>query len=156
MPVNLNVAGPVNDNARVLSASSRGAAVHSKHSELPHHGKPSHSPQATSLPGSMNIISNVMAHSDVNRGIPGIIRSTTTSPETRQRLVSGIIESCMHSAPAPQGPVSAVLGHDATAYNMGMVHLRGAPSHPGGKMAKDELVHHAKGHHSKKSKKEMM
>jgi len=153
MPVNLNVMGPVNDNARVLSASSRGAAVHSKHSEVPHSGKPSHSPQATSLPGSMNIISNVMAHSDVNRGIPGIIQTTTTSPENRQRLVSGIIESCMHGAPAPQGPVSAVMGHDATAYNMGMVHIRGAPSHPGGKMAPEKMVPEHKG---KKAKKEMM
>jgi hypothetical protein len=98
----------------------------------------------------MNIISNVMAHSDVNRGIPGIINTTTTSPETRQRLVSGIIESCIHGPPAPQGPVSTVMGHDATAYNMGMVHIRGAPSHPGGKMTSEKMVPEAK---AKKSKK---
>jgi hypothetical protein len=45
------------------------------------------------------------------------------------------------------------MGHDATAYNMGMVHLRGAPSHPGGKMVSEKMVAAPK---AKKEKKQMM
>ena len=73
----------------------------------------------------MGIIENVRRGKDHNMGIPGIISSTSLGPEQRQRLVSGIIESPMggHSV---EGPVSKVMGHDATAYNEGMVHIRGS------------------------------
>jgi len=153
-PIDMNLAGPVNDNSRSANMSHRvkpfgsagKAGVSQKHMDAPKHHSTSHSPQATSLPGSLSIISNVMAHADVNRGIPGIIHSTTTSPETRSRLVAGIIASPM-AGNAPQGPVSSVMGHDATAYNSGMVHLRGSPfSHPGGKM------HEGKGEHKMMTK----
>ena len=54
-----------------------------------------------------------------------IISSTTLGPEVRHRLVSGIIESPMERS-TDQGPVSKVAGHDATAYNAGMVHIAGS------------------------------
>ena len=69
-------------------------------------------PPATSIQGSM--------------GIPGIISSTSLGPEQRSRLVGGIIESPMSGSMAAEGPVSKVMGHDATAYNEGMVHIRGS------------------------------
>lgn len=126
--VNLDMAGPVNDNARGLAmshrAKNRDGAVGVKHSEVPHHGKPSHSPQASGLPGSLHIIHDVRAKSKTH-GIPGILNTTTTSPETRGRLLSGIIEHPMVGH-VPQGPVEKVLGHDATAYNAGSVHIRGS------------------------------
>lgn len=92
---------------------------------LPNEGKPSHSPQASSLPGSLPVILDVSRRGGAIVGIPGIISSTTTSPETRQRLVSGILDMSDRGASA-QGPVHTVMGHDATAYNAGMVHIRGS------------------------------
>lgn len=83
-------------------------------------------PPATSIQGSMGIIENVRAGKDHNMGIPGIISSTSLGPEQRSRLVSGIIESPMSGHMAAEGPVSKVMGHDATAYNEGMVHIRGS------------------------------
>jgi hypothetical protein len=83
-------------------------------------------PGATSIQGSMGIIENVRAGKDHNMGIPGIISSTSLGPEQRTRLVSGIIESPMSGHMAPEGPVSKAMGHDATAYNSGMVHIRGS------------------------------
>jgi hypothetical protein len=83
-------------------------------------------PGATSIQGSMGIIENVRAGKDHNMGIPGIISSTSLGPEQRTRLVSGIIESPMSGHMAPEGAVSKVMGHDATAYNEGMVHIRGS------------------------------
>jgi len=83
-------------------------------------------PPATSLRGSMGIIENVRAGKDHNMGIPGIISSTSLGPEQRQRLVGGIIESPMSGSMAAEGPVSKVMGHDATAYNEGMIHIRGS------------------------------
>jgi hypothetical protein len=74
----------------------------------------------------MGIIENVRAGKDHNMGIPGIISSTSLGPEQRSRLVSGIIESPMGGGVGSEGPVSKVLGHDATAYNEGMVHIRGS------------------------------
>ena len=59
-------------------------------------------------------------------GIPGIISSTSLGPEQRQRMVSGIIESPMGGVMDKSGAVHAILGHDATAYNAGMVHIRGS------------------------------
>jgi len=87
-----------------------------------HHGQ---APPASSLPGSLGIIANPSGGRPGNMGIPGIISSTSLGPEQRQRLVSGIIESAMDGH-AVSGPVHAVQGHDATAYNEGMVHLRGS------------------------------
>lgn len=83
-------------------------------------------PAATSIQGSMGIIENVRKGRDHNMGIPGIISSTSLGPEQRQRLVGGIIESPMSGHMAPEGPVSKVMGHDATAYNEGMIHIRGS------------------------------
>jgi hypothetical protein len=82
-------------------------------------------PPATSLVGSMRIIESPRKGRDHNLGIPGIISSTSLGPEQRSRLVSGIIESPM-SGHAADGPVHKIMGHDATAYNEGMVHLRGS------------------------------
>jgi len=73
----------------------------------------------------MHIIESPRKGKDHNLGIPGIISSTSLGPEQRQRLVSGIIESPM-SASAVSGPVHTILGHDSTAYNEGMVHIRGS------------------------------
>ncbi len=92
------------------------------------HGKAAsrgQAPGATSLPGSLGIIEHPQKGRDHNLGIPGIISSTSLGPEQRQRLVSGIIESPM-SASVVSGPVHTVMGHDATAYNEGMVHIRGS------------------------------
>jgi len=84
-------------------------------------------PPASGLMGSMGIISSPSGGRDREMGIPGIITSTSLGPEQRQRLVGGIIESPMggmgHTA---EGPVHKVMGHDATAYNAGMVHIRGS------------------------------
>jgi len=82
-------------------------------------------PQATSMPGSMGIIHDVMKPGKGVVGVPGIISSTTLGPEVRHRLVSGIIDSPMGRS-TDQGPVSKVAGHDATAYNAGMVHIAGS------------------------------
>ena len=82
-------------------------------------------PPATSMVGSMHIIESPRKGRDHNLGIPGIISSTSLGPEQRSRLVSGIIDSPMagHSA---DGPVHKIMGHDSTAYNEGMVHIRGS------------------------------
>jgi len=113
---------PVADNvAHAKPAKGSGK----KGMAVPNEGKPSHSPQASSLPGSLPVILDVGRRGGAIVGIPGIISSTTTSPETRQRLVSGILDMSDRGASA-QGPVHAVMGHDATAYNSGMVHIRGS------------------------------
>ena len=83
-------------------------------------------PPATTLPGGLNIIESPRKGKDHNLGIPGIISSTSLGPEQRQRLVSGIIESPMAGPGHASGPVHAIMGHDSTAYNAGMVHLRGS------------------------------
>ena len=116
------LARPVADNTPNAShkhqAPKRGMA-------LPKEGKPSHSPQASSLPGSLPVIQHVGGRSGGIHGIPGIISSTLTSPETRQRLISGILDP-MAGGASPQGPVHNVQGHSSTAYNSGMVHLAGS------------------------------
>ena len=116
---------PVNDNAVRKSGQKDAVGKSSKGMPVPNDGKPSHSPQASSLPGSLPVIKDVGQRSGGIHGIPGIISSTLTSPETRQRLVSGILDPMDHGA-APAGPVHSVMGHDATAYNTGMVHIRGS------------------------------
>jgi len=83
-------------------------------------------PPASSLMGSLGIISSPSGGRDREMGIPGIITSTSLGPEQRQRLVAGIIESPMGGAGHAQGPVHKVMGHDATAYNEGMIHIRGS------------------------------
>jgi hypothetical protein len=113
---------PVGDNT---PAAAHRVQKKEKGKALPNEGKPSKSPQATSMPGTMTIIRDVGQRSGGIHGIPGIISSTLTSPETRQRLVSGILDPMSGSA-APQGPVHTVSGHDSTAYNSGMVHIRGS------------------------------
>jgi hypothetical protein len=115
---------PVNDNAVAPAPASKEKV---KKMSLPKENSPSSSPQASSLPGSLTILKDPGNGGGRGvTGIPGIIGSTTTSPETRQRLVGGIIESLMKGA-APSGPVQAVEGHDSTAYNSGMAHIRGSP-----------------------------
>ena len=83
-------------------------------------------PPATSIVGSMSIIESPRKGKDHNLGIPGIISSTSLGPEQRQRLVGGIIESPIHGPESASGPVHAIMGHDSTAYNEGMVHIRGS------------------------------
>jgi len=103
--------------------SGGGGMIHGGGAKAAAHGN---APAATSIQGSMGIIENVRAGKDHNMGIPGIISSTSLGPEQRQRLVGGIIESPMSGHLAPEGPVCKVMGHDATAYNSGMVHIRGS------------------------------
>ena len=83
-------------------------------------------PPASSLMGSLGIIESPRKGRDHNLGIPGIISSTSLGPEQRQRLVGGIIESPMEGPAHASGPVHTMMGHDATAYNSGMVHIRGS------------------------------
>jgi hypothetical protein len=132
-PINMNLAGPVNDNSRSANMSHRMVGGGStRQSMTPKANTPSHFPQASSLPGVPGIIHDVSAHGTPQQGIPGIIATTTTSPETRARLVGGIIEQ-VASGRAHPGPVSEVQGHDATAYNAGMAHIRGSPFGAGGR-----------------------
>lgn len=138
---------PTGDSIRAVkpygggkSAHSRGSSALSKvapHPEGRSHlmgaggakaGSHGQAPAATSLQGSLGIIENAMG-GNRNRavGIPGIISSTSLGPEQRQRLVAGIIESPMEGQhPRDSGAVHAVMGHDSTAYNEGMVHIRGS------------------------------
>ena len=87
--------------------------------------------QATSLPGKLGFIDphSATSNKDARReGIPGIIQTTTEGAATRQRMVGGIIESPLSSGgKAASGPVHAVQGVDATAYNAGMKHIPGSP-----------------------------
>lgn len=114
---------PMNDNVKHHATDS---SHHTKKmQDVPNERTPSKAPQATSVPGSMTIIHDVTNRAGGVHGIPGIISSTTTSPETRRRLVGGILEHLMRGAVAPSGPVSTVQGHDSTAYGAGMVHIAG-------------------------------
>lgn len=100
----------------------------SKGSSMAPHGRAAahgQAPGATSLPGSMGIIEHPSAGRDRSLGIPGLIGSTSLGPMQRQRLVSGIIESPMEGK-AEGGAVHSIMGHDSTAYNEGMVHIRGS------------------------------
>lgn len=116
---------PVNDNASMAAKHAPNAVKGKKGMGVPKEGKPSRSPQATSMPGSLPIIHDMGSRNGGAHGIPGIISSTLTSPETRQRLVSGVIDTMIRGE-APSGPVHSVGGHDSTAYNAGMVHLSGS------------------------------
>jgi len=123
---NPNVHRPVNDN---VHHSGHFPAKHGHGhggAKIPTEHTPSHSPQATSMPGMMSIIKDPHAKTGMAHGITGIISSTTTSPETRQRLISGVLDLSKHDGAHTQGPVHTVMGQDSTAYNQGMVHLRGS------------------------------
>lgn len=137
-----DMARPVMDNARPMKKSAvakKGIdlgihpshhAVHSTHGVAhPGKGVSSDAQQASSLPGSLGIIdphAETRAKEKRHEGIPGIIHTTTEGAHTRARLVGGIIESPMADGKAPSGPVHAVMGHDATAYNAGMKHIPGS------------------------------
>lgn len=116
---------PVGDNASAAAHYAAKPHQEKKGRAVPQEGKPSKSPQATSLPGSLPIIHDMGKRHGGIVGIPGIISSTLTSPETRQRLVSGVIDTMIRGE-TPAGPVHTVGGHDATAYNAGMVHIAGS------------------------------
>jgi hypothetical protein len=98
-----------------------------KHMDVPDAGKPSKSPQATSVPGGVHIISDVMKAGRGISGVPGIISSTTTGNEVRQRLMMGIIDSPGGARESAVGPVQRAMGMDSTAYNAGMAHIAGSP-----------------------------
>ena len=104
-------------------APKHGGSVSAQHSGLA--ARKGQAPPATGLMGSLNIIESPRKGKDHNLGIPGIISSTSLGPMQRSRLVSGIIETPM-AGQAASGPVRNIMGHDATAYNEGMVHLRGS------------------------------
>ena len=135
---------PVMDNiqghtrSKMAGKSSVEMGIHPSHHDSKHRaGAVMHSGKdvssgeqiASSLPGSLGVIDphGMVSPKDKTRhGIPGIISTTTEGPQTRARLVGGIIESPMTDGKAPSGPVHAVMGHDATAYNAGMRHIAGS------------------------------
>jgi len=138
-----DMARPVMDNARPMKKSAVAKktpvdlGIHPSHQAVhatagvahPGKGVSSDAQQATSVPGSLGIIdphAETHARDKRREGIPGIIQTTTEGAQTRARLVGGIIESPMADGKAPSGPVHAVMGHDATAYNAGMRHLPGS------------------------------
>lgn len=84
-------------------------------------------PPASSLPGSYGIIENPSGGKVRPMGIPGIITSTSLGPEQRQRMVAGILEQPGARGHSQPDAVHKMEGTDATAYNSGMVHLRGSP-----------------------------
>ena len=139
----LDMARPVMDNARPMKKSAVAKktpvemgihpshhAVHATHGVAhPGKGVSSDAQQASSLPGSLGIIDPHAETTPKDKrrvGIPGIIQTTTEGPHTRARLVGGIIESPMADGKPPSGPVHAVKGADATAYNAGMKHIPGS------------------------------
>jgi len=141
----LDVARPVMDNARPMKKSAVAKknpvdmGIHPSHHDSYHRagavahpgkGVSSDAQQASSLPGKLGCIdphSATPSKAARKEGIPGIISTTTEGAQTRARLVGGIIESPMSSGKPPSGPVHAVMGHDATAYNAGMKHIPGSP-----------------------------
>jgi hypothetical protein len=84
-------------------------------------------PPASSLPGSNGIITNPSAGKPRPMGIPGIITSTSLGPEQRQRMVAGILTMPGSDGHRQPDAVHKMEGTDATAYNSGMIHLRGSP-----------------------------
>jgi hypothetical protein len=118
------------DNAPALAHAAHMGKHHDKHHakkmDVPNANKPSHSPQASSLPGQLSVIKDVSSGRGMAHGIPGIVSSTTQGPQVRQRLHMGIIDSMMGHA-KESGPVSAVEGNDSTAWNAGNgIHLPGS------------------------------
>lgn len=111
---------PVQDNTP--HASTRVQEPKGKAAE----GGRNESPQASSMPGALPIIKDAQNKPGMAHGIPGIINSTTTSPETRLRLIQGVLDLAHSAGSSEQGAVHTMMGHDSTAYNMGMVHIRGS------------------------------
>ena len=140
---NLDTARPQNRNDASFGGDSKkarssGSAIHADHAHkkaghkmksenVPHAHQASREPQASSYP-MPGIIMNVHRPGKGAVGVPGIINSTTTGNEVRQRLQLGVIESPAgirgHSA---EGPLHKAMGHDATAWNSGMAHISGSP-----------------------------
>ena len=139
---NLDTARPQNRNDASFGGDSKkarssGSAIHADHAHkkaghkmksenVPHAHQASREPQASSYP-MLGIIMNVHRPGKGAVGVPGIINSTTTGNEVRQRLQLGVIESPAgirgHSA---EGPVHKVMGSDSTAYSSGMIHIAGS------------------------------
>lgn len=134
MPVDLDLAGPANDNRRALMqratqrAPEKGSGGVVEGSVHLHH-RVSHVPQATGFASQMNIIQDA-GHGGRDRvhGIPGIISTTSLGPDQRSRLLSGIIDMS-HPRPHDEGILHKISGHDATAMNAGMRPIPGAPIH---------------------------
>ena len=132
--VSLDRAGPVNDNRVGLAKRAKqggekkgGGIAHGAGKGVPNEGRASRQPVATSLPGELHILDLAREHGkDVNRGIEGIIRTTTTGSDIRHKLVSGILDLA-DAGRKGDGPVHAVTGHDATARNAGMRPIPGSP-----------------------------
>lgn len=130
--VNLDRAGAVNDNAaqlrkRASQHSKKGGVAHGAGKGVPNEHKASRQPVATSMPGQAHILDLAKEHGkDVDRGIAGIIRTTTTGPDVRHKLVSGILDMADQGRKA-DGPVHSVTGNDATARNAGMRPIPGSP-----------------------------
>ena len=138
-----DMARPVMDNTRPMKKSAVAKktpvemGIHPSHHNVhatmgvghPGKGVSSGAQQASSLLGSLGVIDphgETKPKDKRREGIPGIIQTTTEGAQTRARLVGGIIESPMADGKPPSGPVHAVMGHDATAYNAGMRHLPGS------------------------------
>ena len=133
--IDLDRAGPVNQNAPAVEKAARQSGEGGKESgrvmgsaQGLRSGQ-SRQPQATSLPGELHIIEHPSRGSARTAGIPGIIHTTSLGPDQRHRLVDGIIDLSASNGRAADGPVHKVAGHDATAMNAGMRPLPGAPIH---------------------------
>lgn len=140
-----DMARPVMDNARAMkkSAVAKKTPVdmgihpsrqdsYARSGAVSNPGKSvsSDAQQATSLPGKLGVIdphAPTPSKAARKEGIPGIIQTTTEGAQTRARLVGGIIDSPMSNGKPASGPVHAVQGHDATAYNAGFRHIAGSP-----------------------------
>ena len=139
---NLDTARPQNRNDASFGGDSKkarssGAAIHpvkagkkSGHKEsenVPHAHQASKEPQATSRP-MPGIIMDVHRPGKGAVGIPGIISSTTTGNNVRERLMLGVIESPAGiQGKSAEGPLHKALGIDSTAYSVGMAHIAGSP-----------------------------
>ena len=114
---------PVDQNAAAVAALGPHPT---RHMGVPEPKGPQRGQQATSLPGQVQVIHDVMKPGRGIHGVPGIISSTSLGPEQRHRLVEGIIVTAMGGKAAAEGPVTKIAGRDSTAYNTGMVHLAGS------------------------------
>ena len=140
---NLDTARPQHRNDATFGGDSKqgrssGSAIHAvkagkksggkmKSEDVPLSHTASKEPQATSRPGP-SVIMDVHRQGHGATGIPGIISSTSTGNEVRQRLMLGVIESPagIHGKSA-EGPLHKVMGSDSTAWNSGMAHIAGSP-----------------------------
>ena len=138
---NLDTARPQNRNDASFGGDSKkarssGSAIHpdqahkkaahkNKSENVPHAHQASKEPQASSYP-MPGVIMDVHRPGKGAVGIPGIITSTTTGNEVRQRLMLGVIESPAGIKHSADGPLHKALGHDATAWNSGMAHISGS------------------------------